>query len=93
MKAIWNGKVIAESDDTVIVDGNHYFPRSSLIEANFEASNHTSVCGWKGLASYLSVVVDGTRNDNAAWLYAEPMAAAAQIKGHVAFWRGVEVRA
>ena len=93
MKAIWNGKVIAESDDTVVVEGNHYFPRASLIEANFEASKHTTVCGWKGLASYLSVVVDGARNDNAAWFYAEPMAAASQIEGRVAFWRGVEVRA
>lgn len=91
MKAIWNGHVIAESDDTVVVEGNHYFPRDAVDPAVLVESSHTSVCPWKGTASYLSLSVDGATNENAAWYYAEPKDAAKQIKGRVAFWKGVEV--
>ena len=91
MKAIWNDTVIAESDDTVVVEGNHYFPPAALKREFFEASAHTSVCGWKGLANYYDVVVDGKTNSHAAWYYADPKPRAAQIAGHIAFWRGVVV--
>jgi uncharacterized protein (DUF427 family) len=91
MKAIWKGAVIAESPDTVIVEGNHYFPKDSVNEALLELSSHTSVCPWKGTANYYSLNVNGERNVNAVWYYAEPKAAAAQIKGRVAFWKGVSV--
>lgn len=91
MKAIWKGAILAESDDTVVVEGNHYFPASSLDRSRFEPSDHTSVCSWKGTASYYDVIVDGERNANAAWFYSEPKQAAAQIEGRVSFWRGVEV--
>jgi uncharacterized protein (DUF427 family) len=91
MKAVWNGAVVAESSDTVIVEGNHYFPRASVNMALLEPSSHTSVCPWKGTANYYSLVVDGERNENAVWYYAEPKDAARQIKGHVAFWKGVRV--
>ena len=90
-KAIYNGKVIAESDTFEEVERNVYFPRAALVSEHFEPSDHTSVCGWKGTASYLHVVVDGERNDNAAWYYATPKDAAANIKDHVAFWKGVTV--
>ena len=92
MEAIWNGKVIAKSDETVVVEGNHYFPASSLVREHFEASATKTTCPWKGTASYYSVVVDGETNADAAWYYPDPRAAAAEIKDHVAFWRGVEVR-
>ncbi len=91
MKAIWNGTVIAESDDTVVVEGNHYFPINALKSEHFKASQHTSSCGWKGTASYYDVVVSGEVNSNAAWYYQEPKSAASQIKDRVAFWRGVQV--
>ena len=91
MKALWNGAVLAESADTVVVEGNHYFPASALSQDYFEKSSHESFCGWKGTARYYDVVVDGKRNENAAWYYAEPMAAAQNIRGRVAFWKGVEV--
>lgn len=91
MKAIWNGAVLARSDDTVVVEGNHYFPASSIDERYFVASAKHTTCPWKGLASYYSVVVDGKENTDAAWYYPEPSAAAEKIRGHVAFWRGVEV--
>ncbi len=90
-EATWNGEVIARSDDTVVVEGNHYFPRESLVDEHFRPSEHTSVCPWKGQASYLSVVVDGQTNANAAWYYVAPKTAAAQIKDRVAFWKGVKV--
>lgn len=90
-KAQWNGRTIAESDDTVVVEGNHYFPAESLDRASFEESDHHTVCGWKGTASYYDVVVDGQVNRNAAWYYPDPKPAAAEIKGRVAFWRGVKV--
>jgi uncharacterized protein (DUF427 family) len=91
MKAIWNQVVIAESDDTVVVEGNHYFPSTALKREYFAPSTHTSVCGWKGLANYFDVVVDGKTNANAAWYYAEPKPRAAEIQHRVAFWRGVEI--
>ena len=91
MKAIWNGAVIAESDDTVVVEGNHYFPREAIDPKYFADSDNRSVCHWKGTASYFHVDVDGQRNPNAAWYYPEPSAAAAEIRDRVAFWRGVDV--
>ncbi len=93
MRASWNGAVVAESAETVVVEGNHYFPRESVDERYVTPSAHTSVCPWKGTAQYLSLEVDGKRNPDAAWYYAEPSAAAAQIAGRVAFWKGVQVSA
>jgi len=90
-QAIWNGAVLAESQDTKVVDGNHYFPPESVKREYFRESDTTTVCGWKGTANYYHVEVDGQRNADAAWYYAEPKAAAAEIAGHVAFWKGVEV--
>ena len=91
MKAIWNGAVIAESDDTVVVEGNHYFPPDSLNREVLAESDHTTVCPWKGTAGYYNVVVDGETNANAAWVYRTPKDAAAEVKDHVAFWKGVSV--
>lgn len=91
MKAMWNGAVIAESDDTVVVEGNHYFPRESVNDEFLVESTHTSMCPWKGTASYYSLQVDGDTNANAAWYYADPKDAASEIRDRVAFWRGVEV--
>ena len=90
-KAIWNGKVVAQSEDTVVVEGNHYFPRDSLVAEYFEPSDKTTVCPWKGTASYLTLRVEGEINADAAWTYPTPKEAAAQIKDRVAFWRGVRV--
>ena len=89
MKAIWNDTVLAESDDTVVVEGNHYFPAASLREEYFRESDHHSVCPWKGTASYYDVVVGDAVNAQAAWYYPQPKDAAAQIAGRVAFWKGV----
>ncbi|MBW8366655.1 MAG: DUF427 domain-containing protein [Arenimonas sp.] len=91
MKASWNGAVLAESDDTVVVENNHYFPIESINREFFAASPLTSRCAWKGTASYYSIEVDGKRNENAAWFYPEPLQAAEQIRGRVAFWKGVVV--
>jgi len=91
-KAIWNGQVIAESDKTEVVDGNHYFPAESISQEFFRDNTHTTVCGWKGTANYYDLVVDGSVNEQAAWYYAEPFEAAQNIKGSVAFWKGVEVQ-
>ncbi len=91
MKAIWNGTVIAESDDTVVVEGNHYFPPSAVDESYLAPSDTTSVCPWKGTASYYSLNVDGAENKDAAWYYPEPKPAASEIAGRVAFWKGVKV--
>ena len=91
MQATWNGVVVAESDDTVVVEGNHYFPRTSLQEKLFVSSDDQTTCPWKGQASYLSLVVDGRENRDAAWYYAEPKPAAAQIRDRVAFWKGVTI--
>lgn len=90
-RAIWNGAVIAESDDTVVVEGNHYFPRDSVnVEYLRDSDTHTR-CHWKGVASYYDVVVDGDTNVDAAWYYPTPSSAASSIEGRVAFWRGVKV--
>lgn len=91
MKATWNGAVLAESEKTVVVEGNHYFPVESLNKELFVDSQTHSNCPWKGVASYYSVAVDGKTNADAAWYYPEPKDAAKQIKGHVAFWKGVKV--
>lgn len=91
MKAVWNGTTIAESDDTVVVEGNHYFPPDSVDRAYLAPSESESVCPWKGTASYYSLTVDGETNADAAWYYPEPKDAAAEIKDHVAFWKGVTV--
>ena len=91
MKAIYNGVVIAESDDTVVVEGNHYFPPDALKKEYFQPSNHTTVCGWKGTASYYHVTVNGQRNEDAAWYYPTPKEAAKNVAGRVAFWKGVQV--
>ena len=91
MQASWNGAVIASSDDIVKVEGNAYFPADSLVMEHLEPSDHRTTCGWKGEAHYYNVVVNGEVNSNAAWFYPEPKSAAAEIKGRVAFWRGVAV--
>ncbi len=91
MRAVWNDRVIAESDDTVVVEGNHYFPPDSIREEFFEKTSFTSFCGWKGTASYYSVTVDGKTNKNCAWYYAEPNDAAKKIRGRIAFWNGVDI--
>jgi uncharacterized protein (DUF427 family) len=91
VKASWNGTVLAESDETVVVEGNHYFPAESVRWSYFQPSDTKTVCPWKGTASYHSVVVDGQSNPDAAWYYPEPLPAAAEITDRVAFWRGVVV--
>jgi uncharacterized protein (DUF427 family) len=91
MKAIWNGTVLAESNDTVVVEGNHYFPPDALSREHFEPSSTHTTCPWKGEASYYHVVVAGRRNEDAAWYYPSPKEAAQRIKDRVAFWKGVEV--
>ena len=90
--ASWNGTTIASSDDTVVVEGNHYFPRES-VTATLLPSDASSVCPWKGTASYFSVEVDGEVNRDAAWVYPEPQDAAKEIKDRIAFWKGVQVTA
>ena len=91
MEASWNGAVIACSDDIVSVEGNAYFPPDALEKECFRPSSHRTVCGWKGEAHYYDVVVNGQVNFNAAWFYPEPKSAAEQIRGRVAFWKGVKV--
>lgn len=91
MRAVWNGVVVADSNDTVVVEGNHYFPLASVDMSLLQGSETTTVCGWKGLASYYSIVVDGKVNTDAVWIYREPKSAASAVAGRVAFWRGVEV--
>ncbi len=91
MRATWNGTVLAESDATVVVEGNHYFPPDSIVAGTLEPSATTSVCPWKGTASYSTVVAGGDRNPDAAWYYPDPKPEAAEIRDHVAFWKGVEV--
>ena len=90
-KAIWNGAVLAESDNTIVVEGNHYFPKEDINWAYFNESAYHTICPWKGEASYYDFEVDGQLNPNAAWHYPQPSSAAARIKDHVAFWRGVKV--
>lgn len=91
MKAIWNDTMIAESNDTVIVEGNHYFPLSAVDAALLTPSTTTTVCSWKGTANYYTLKVGGRENPDAVWYYAEPKEAAKQIRGRVAFWKGVKV--
>jgi uncharacterized protein (DUF427 family) len=91
IRATWNGAVLAESDDTVVVEGNHYFPSGDVHAEYFEESPSRTVCPWKGEASYRTVVVDGRRNEDAAWYYPTPKDAAAEIADRVAFWKGVTV--
>lgn len=91
-KAIWKGVVLAESDDTIMVEANHYFPRESLNWEYFRESETTTVCSWKGTASYYDVVVEGAVNHDAAWCYRRPTSAAKKISGRVAFWRGVRIK-
>jgi len=91
MRAVWKDVVLAESGDTVVVEGNHYFPRESLNQEYFTESDHRSVCPWKGEASYLSVSVGGEVNPDAAWEYESPSVQARMVKDRVAFWRGVDI--
>jgi uncharacterized protein (DUF427 family) len=91
VQATWNGTVIAQSDDTVVVEGNHYFPADAVAEGVLKPSDTKSTCPWKGTASYHTVVVDGQENRDAAWYYPEPKDAAKEIKGRIAFWKGVTV--
>ena len=91
MKAIWNGAVVAESSDTVVVEGNHYFPADSIKTEFFQPSETHTVCPWKGEASYYDIFVNGEVNGDAAWYYPETKEAAKEIEGRVAFWKGVEV--
>ena len=92
-KAVWNGVVIAESDETVIVEGNHYFPPSSVKQELFIETDRTTVCPWKGTANYFTIEVDGATNENGAFIYRTPKEAAAEIAGYLAFWNGVKVEA
>ena len=91
MKAIWHGATLAESDDTIVVEGNHYFPLDSINREYFRESQTHTACPWKGEASYYDILVDGEVNKDAAWYYPEPTQAAANIKNRVAFWKGVTV--
>jgi uncharacterized protein (DUF427 family) len=91
VKAVWNGAVIADSDDTIVVEGNHYFPPDALNAAYLLPSDATTICPWKGKARYQSLSVDGAENRNAAWYYPDPKPAAAEIKDRIAFWKGVVV--
>jgi uncharacterized protein (DUF427 family) len=91
MKAIWNDVIIAESDETVIIEGNHYFPAECIKKLYFKSSNTKTVCPWKGTAAYYSIVADGMENTDAAWYYPNPTEKAENIKNHVAFWKGVKI--
>ncbi len=91
MKAVWNNTVIAQSDDTVVVEGNHYFPASSLNREYTAFSNHKTSCAWKGQASYYSLIVNGEMNPDAVWYYPDPKPEAQAVKDRVAFWKGVTV--
>jgi uncharacterized protein (DUF427 family) len=91
MKATWNGQIIAESNKTIVIENNHYFPSSDIKKEFFKSSETHSTCPWKGAASYYSLEVDGQQNKDAAWYYPEPKDAAKEIKNYVAFWKGVKV--
>lgn len=91
VEARWNGALIASSDETVVVEGNHYFPADSVDPAVLKSSDTTSVCPWKGTAQYYSLSVDGAENKDAAWYYPDPKSAAENIRGRIAFWKGVTV--
>lgn len=92
MRAIWKDKVIAESDDTIAIENNQYFPPDSINKEFLTPSTNSTHCAWKGDASYYHVEVDGETNKDAAWFYADPKDAAKEIKNYVAFWKGVIVR-
>lgn len=92
VRAVWNGRVLAESEETVIVEGNHYFPPEAVNRDLLAPSRTRTTCPWKGEASYYTITVDGTSNPDAAWYYPQPSPAAARIRDHVAFWHGVEVQ-
>jgi uncharacterized protein (DUF427 family) len=92
MKAIWNGIVIAESDDTVVVEGNHYFPKQSVKQEYLKSSSTHTSCAWKGTASYYTLIVDGKENPDSVWYYPNPSEKAIKIQDRVAFWKGVEVK-
>ncbi len=92
MKAMWNNQVLAESDDTIVIENNHYFPPTSLNEEYFTSSDKHTNCPWKGTASYYTLEVDGSKNQDAAWYYPDAKHAAKNIEGYVAFWKGVEVK-
>jgi uncharacterized protein (DUF427 family) len=91
-KAVWNDAVLAESEDTIVIEGNHYFPRESINRAYFKESQHHTTCSWKGVASYYDIYVGGKTNANAAWYYPQPKDAASEIQDYVAFWKGVQVK-
>jgi uncharacterized protein (DUF427 family) len=91
VQATWNGVVIAESDSTVVVEGNHYFPASSVRQDFLQESSTTTICPWKGTAHYYSLVVEGSKNVDAVWYYPDPKPAAEEIRGRIAFWKGVQV--
>jgi len=91
MRALWNGVTLAESDKTIVVEGNHYFPPDAVNREHFQPSDKHTICSWKGEASYYNVVVNGETNKDAAWYYPEPKDAAAEIKNRIAFWHGVKV--
>jgi len=91
VRALWNGTVIAESDQTIVVEGNHYFPPESIHQEYLQASTTQTVCSWKGLASYYTLAVNGVTNRDAAWYYPEPKEAAQHITNYIAFWRGVKI--
>ena len=93
MKAVWNGVTLAESDKTIVLEGNHYFPPETVKREHVQPSDTHTICSWKGEASYFTVAVDGQMNGDAAWFYPSPKPAAAQIKDYVAFWHGVKVEA
>ena len=92
VEAIWNGAVIASTDETVVVEGSHYFPRDSVRDEYLRESDTHTVCSWKGTASYYTLLVDGQENPDAAWTYPDPEPKAEEIRGRVAFWKGVEIR-
>lgn len=91
MKAVWKGTLLAESNQTIVIEGNHYFPPESVNKDFLEDSDHRSRCPWKGLAYYYHIVVEGQKNENAAWHYPEPSEAAKEIKNYVAFWKDIEI--
>ena len=91
VKAEWNGEVVAESDDTIVIEGNHYFPPDSINKEYFQLNDNHTTCPWKGIASYYDLIVNSKVNQDAAWYYPEPKEAAKEIKGYVAFWKGVKV--
>ena len=92
VKAIWNGAMLAESDKTIVVEGNHYFPPDTIREEYFHDSSTHTICGWKGVASYYDVTVDGKTNNNAAWYYPSPQPSAEKVSAYIAFWHVVDVR-